>query len=363
LVDPPALARMWTILQALKNAMGWGPVPGLVILVLYLVVGVVFYSITEEWTPGEALYFTVVTMSTVGFGDFYPTHWYSRFFTVFFILFGICVVFAALAELIMQLVEPVFARSRDALEKVFPQHQIDINGNGNADFAVPRSPPVYFAKNLAGPLLVVLIVQCLSALIYAAIEQQWNFWEAAYYCMVTATTVGYGDMTVESESGKVWSCIHIIISVCLLGALIGDVGTLREKRKELLTRATLITRKFDKEFIKQLDCDNNGKITKFEFTLSMLVALGQLDVDRDVAPYFAAFSHADKDGSGAVTMADLQNSTEMTIAHQEAVDAIMKNVGKEVRKINEDMSKKVSSRLNAWAKADSRGKTARVAPE
>jgi voltage-gated potassium channel len=54
-------------------------VPILVFLVLMVIFGVVIFMLLEDWTPVESLYFTVATMTTVGYGDFVPTNDVSRF--------------------------------------------------------------------------------------------------------------------------------------------------------------------------------------------------------------------------------------------------------------------------------------------
>lgn len=51
--------------------------------------GTTFYTIVEGWSVIEALYFTVITLTTVGYGDFHPTTDGSRIFTIFFVLTGV----------------------------------------------------------------------------------------------------------------------------------------------------------------------------------------------------------------------------------------------------------------------------------
>src|SRR5689334_21028776 len=43
-----------------------------VILVSYIGLGILFYSLTEKWNAGDAFYFTIVTLATVGYGDMGP---------------------------------------------------------------------------------------------------------------------------------------------------------------------------------------------------------------------------------------------------------------------------------------------------
>ncbi len=51
--------------------------------------GTVFYHFVEDWSWINSLYFTVVMLTTIGFGDFHPTTEFSRIFTVLFILIGV----------------------------------------------------------------------------------------------------------------------------------------------------------------------------------------------------------------------------------------------------------------------------------
>lgn len=54
-----------------------------------LVVGTSFYTLVEDWSVIEALYFTVITLTTIGYGDLHPTTEFSRVFTIFFVLAGV----------------------------------------------------------------------------------------------------------------------------------------------------------------------------------------------------------------------------------------------------------------------------------
>ena len=56
--------------------------------------GTLFYWRFEDWTVIESFYFCIVTLATVGFGDFSPTSAGTQIFTVVYILtgFGVLVV-------------------------------------------------------------------------------------------------------------------------------------------------------------------------------------------------------------------------------------------------------------------------------
>ncbi|MBU1129541.1 MAG: potassium channel family protein [Nanoarchaeota archaeon] len=63
------------------------------ILFSLLFVGSFAYSYIEGWTYLDSLYFTVVTLTTIGYGDIIPKTVTGKVFTMFFSFFGIAMVF------------------------------------------------------------------------------------------------------------------------------------------------------------------------------------------------------------------------------------------------------------------------------
>ena len=67
--------------------------------------GTLFYWRFEDWTIIEALYFCVVTLTTVGFGDFSPTTAGTQIFTIVYILTGFGVLVALLTSVAEKYIE------------------------------------------------------------------------------------------------------------------------------------------------------------------------------------------------------------------------------------------------------------------
>ncbi len=59
--------------------------------------GTVIFHYMEKWTWIEAFYFSVTTLTTVGYGDLHPTTDLTRLITAIFVLAGVAVALAALS--------------------------------------------------------------------------------------------------------------------------------------------------------------------------------------------------------------------------------------------------------------------------
>lgn len=68
-------------------------------VVFLIVVGMIGYHNLEGWNWIQSFYFTVATLTTVGYGDLHPTTDASRLFTGGFILIGVAVSLTALGVL------------------------------------------------------------------------------------------------------------------------------------------------------------------------------------------------------------------------------------------------------------------------
>lgn len=281
----------------------------------YVGLGVLFYVNVEEyescgvnatscpWSVLDAVYFAHVTMSTVGYGDLSPSTPGSQAFTLLYIFVGVIVVFSRLADLLTGVTQPVFNFTHELLERKFPQKAIDIDGDGVADFRIPRHPLIYYGKALVGPVTLILGLQCAFAAAFWAVEDGWSYWSAFYHCIVTATTVGYGDVSIASDGGKVVAILQILFSVASIAALINGVSQLHGQRASLLRRAELLSAKLNPELITTLDSDGDG-VNKFEFVVGMLVKLEIVSWEQ-VQPFVTQFNELDTDASGHLDSADL----------------------------------------------------------
>lgn len=78
---------------------------GIGLVLCLLLVGVSGYMLIEGWTFSDALFMTVITISTVGYGEVHPLSPAGRLFTSMLIVFGVGVLFYALTNLVSFVVE------------------------------------------------------------------------------------------------------------------------------------------------------------------------------------------------------------------------------------------------------------------
>lgn len=72
----------------------------LVVLITLIASGTIFYSSVEGWEVIDSLYFSVMTMSTIGYGDFHPTTTLSKLFTIIYALLSIGVFVAVVTKIV-----------------------------------------------------------------------------------------------------------------------------------------------------------------------------------------------------------------------------------------------------------------------
>jgi len=62
--------------------------------VLVIALGTVFYHYAEGWSWVDSYYFSIITLTTVGYGDLSPTTPLSKIFTSFYIISGLGIIFS-----------------------------------------------------------------------------------------------------------------------------------------------------------------------------------------------------------------------------------------------------------------------------
>jgi voltage-gated potassium channel Kch len=150
----------------------------LVLFILYVAIAASIFSNLEGWSGIDAVYFVIVTTTTVGYGFFVPTTPKAKVLTIFLILFGVFVVLAILNDFATTV---LLAAQEEFLH--------------NIQLALGRPA---LAKNeiklykIVSSLSMIFILGLGGALFYAS-NEGWTALDAIYWVIETMTTVGYGE--------------------------------------------------------------------------------------------------------------------------------------------------------------------------
>ena len=90
--------RFWKVVRS-----GWDDKEfrGLgIVLGSWIALGTIIYSAQEDWSVTESLYFCVMTLTTIGYGDYSPTTEAMQLYTVFYSILGVGFFVAFTARLV-----------------------------------------------------------------------------------------------------------------------------------------------------------------------------------------------------------------------------------------------------------------------
>ena len=92
---------------------------GLIIAVIVLVVsiGTTFYHYVENLKWLDSIYFSVITLTTVGYGDITPHTDPGKIFTIFYVLIGVGIIAASLNLLVRHAAEQRIERHNERAQK------------------------------------------------------------------------------------------------------------------------------------------------------------------------------------------------------------------------------------------------------
>ena len=86
-------------------------------LLAWIGIGTIVFHRMESWNWIQSFYFSVVTITTVGFGDFTPTTDASRLFTAIYILIGVSIGLVTLSIIGAEILKTRERRYIERIEK------------------------------------------------------------------------------------------------------------------------------------------------------------------------------------------------------------------------------------------------------
>ena len=78
-----------------KDSLKKGSSVAAVIVLSWIIIGTILFHNLESWTYAQSFYYSVTTLTTVGYGDFVPTTDFNRVITALYMLIGVTITLGA----------------------------------------------------------------------------------------------------------------------------------------------------------------------------------------------------------------------------------------------------------------------------
>jgi len=217
-----------------------------IICVLYVAIGMAFFTTYQKLSILHTVYFIVVTTTTVGYGDISPKDDAGRLFTTFYIIIGVSTVLPRVSGLITYCMKVT-------IEFIY-----------RIDF-VSRFPKnaVCFAF-----LAFMIIVEMTFGISFMMAMEEISFIESLYWCVVTGFSVGYGDISGKSgDSYHIFAIFFIISTLCVISGAIAIAQEVIAENKRLFREEQIKNRHLSVDMLLAMDKGGPEGVDKLEFVV------------------------------------------------------------------------------------------------
>eukprot|EP00563_Minutocellus_polymorphus_P016521 CAMPEP_0181058498 /NCGR_PEP_ID=MMETSP1070-20121207/20854_1 /TAXON_ID=265543 /ORGANISM="Minutocellus polymorphus, Strain NH13" /LENGTH=371 /DNA_ID=CAMNT_0023138059 /DNA_START=204 /DNA_END=1319 /DNA_ORIENTATION=- len=283
-------------------------------IVLYLCLAVLAFSVVfESWSITDALYYAVVTFTTIGYGDLSPSTTPGKIFAIIFSLFGVTIVGVALGivgEMVVEAQEEAAAKLKEegkkrmmAMVKNRKERAKDSDANKPNDEEEKE-------KTLWDDIVGLIKVDgaLLASIVLCAIGighfEGWPLIDSLYYCAITTTTIGYGDLSPQGEGTRLFAVFFLPLAVVVLGKVLGGVASVYIDHKTRKAEKDFLNRELTLADLAVMDEDGDGSVQMGEFLSFMLVAMQKVSAE-EIQELKELFRSLDADGGGTLQKEDL----------------------------------------------------------
>ncbi|KAL3742312.1 hypothetical protein ACJRO7_017745 [Eucalyptus globulus] len=273
----------------------------LIILAAYLGVGSFCFFLLRNQISGkktngllDALYFCVVTMTTVGYGDLVPSSTLAKLLASTYVFAGIALnglILGKAADYILEKQQVLLARAMHINERV-----------GQAEI-VKEVESHKIRYNFLTSLALVVVLTILGTVFLSVIEKL-KFVDAFYCVCVTISTLGYGDKSFLTTGGRIFAVFWILAStICVVRFFFYLAELYTESRQRSFIKWVL-RRNITRSDLEAADLDRDKVVSTAEFVVYKIQEMGKISQE-DVTAILESFRNLDVDHSGALTASDL----------------------------------------------------------
>ncbi|CAK9877579.1 unnamed protein product [Sphagnum jensenii] len=274
-------------------------------LMVYLAVGVLIYTWKRKEFSGletvsyvDALYFCIVTMCTIGYGDITPTTTSAKLFACGFVLIGFGFIDALLSGMVNYVLDK--------------QEHLLLSAVEGSHYQVARR---YFMNPKHGNRMRIRMkvalaagvpVLCIIVGTIVMMQMEKLSWIDALYCTIMSiTTVGYGDHTFKSFTGRLFAAVWLLFSTLAVARCFLYLTEARVEKRHRAIAKWVLRRQFSVGDLIKADLDHDGCISKAEYVVYKLKEMGNVH-DEQIHDICLQFDQLDSNNTGKITLARLQ---------------------------------------------------------
>uniref|UniRef100_A0A2A4J5D2 Protein kinase domain-containing protein n=1 Tax=Heliothis virescens TaxID=7102 RepID=A0A2A4J5D2_HELVI len=168
-----------------------------------------FPPVEEKWSILQAVFFSSTVLTTIGYGNIVPETFWGRLFCIAYALIGIPLTLTVIADL-----GRVFATLVSIIAKQLPAMPKCCSRVSEANPAGQRS---LYAFGAVGFLFLYLSA---GAGLFKMWEDDWTFYDGFYFCFITMTTIGFGDIVPKRPKYMLICTVYILIGLALTSTII-----------------------------------------------------------------------------------------------------------------------------------------------
>jgi len=234
---------------------------GIWLLLIYLSIGVIIYSFNTKNFSGiethpvvDALYFCIVTMCTIGYGDIAPLTPMTKLFACVFVLVGfgfIDILLSGLVNFVLDLQENTILTGLQMGAR---------EGFSARDYIVDVAKGRMRIRLKVG-LALGVVVLCIGvgSLVLCFVEGL-DWVDSIYLAVMSVTTVGYGDRAFKTLPGRLFAAIWLLFSTLMVARAFLYLAEARIDRRHRRLAKKVLHREITIEDWLAADINNTGFI-------------------------------------------------------------------------------------------------------
>lgn len=227
------------------------------ILAIYLATGSLCFYLVSDQLNGtktneaiDALYFCIVTVTTVGYGDLVPGSTLAKLLACVFVFSGMAVgglFLSKAADYIIEKQEIQFVRALHRSDKI---DQVEIMKES-------ESNKMEYKVIISSALLAVVVI---LGILFLHLVEGLDFIDAFYCVCATVTTLGYGDQSFSSGAGRLFAVFWILSGTAFVAQFFLYVTEMYAQRRQKAFFQWVVAKRLSCADLEEADLDHDSVV-------------------------------------------------------------------------------------------------------